>query len=413
MTRDLPTGVFARGGKLWIKVRQPDGSWRNVATGLVLDQGAAAGQLRDQVQARIDAGDVASAGPQTVASYAKQWMTIREGRGLSSIRDDRGRMNNHVVPGIGRMKITEVRPRHIRSWVQRMRANPELAPATIRNVYALARTMFQDAVIDEVIIATPCVLRRGDLPPKMDADPEWRASAIFTRAEVEQLISDERIPWDRRAIYALLFLTGGRAGEVEALRWRHYDNELAPLGRMLVAGSYSIHLKREKRTKTNAVRKVPVHPVLASILASWKLEGWAKFFGRMPTADDLIVPSRQRKFMPRNTNAVRDSLHRDLVKIGLRKRRTHDARRTFRSLLEDDGGQKATIEWIIWGRGQKNERMYDEPSWERLCEPVQQLRIVLRGGELGTVGTVFERKTRPGTEQRRGGRRVSTRKAVR
>jgi hypothetical protein len=33
---------------------------------------------------------------------------------------------------------------------------------------------------------------------KIDKDPTWRSGAVFTREEVEQLISDGRIPEERR-----------------------------------------------------------------------------------------------------------------------------------------------------------------------------------------------------------------------
>jgi hypothetical protein len=49
----------------------------------------------------------------------------------------------------------------------------------------------------------------GELPPKEDKDPLWRAGAVFTQAEVEQLIGDERVPEDRRVPYAVLFQLRG------------------------------------------------------------------------------------------------------------------------------------------------------------------------------------------------------------
>ena len=35
---------------------------------------------------------------------------------------------------------------------------------------------------------------RNQLGPLVDSDPEWRAGAVFTRDEAEQMISDHRIP---------------------------------------------------------------------------------------------------------------------------------------------------------------------------------------------------------------------------
>jgi hypothetical protein len=52
----------------------------------------------------------------------------------------------------------------------------------------------------------------------------------------------------------------------------------------LVARSYNSKAGREKNTKTEAVKQVPVHPTLAAMLAEWKLGGWPSLVGRTLTA---------------------------------------------------------------------------------------------------------------------------------
>jgi hypothetical protein len=46
------------------------------------------------------------------------------------------------------------------------------------------------------------------------------------------------------------------------------------------------------KTKTAVPRRGPVHPTLARVLAEWKPAGWESTYGRMPTPDDLITPTR-------------------------------------------------------------------------------------------------------------------------
>jgi hypothetical protein len=48
------------------------------------------------------------------------------------------------------------------------------------------------------------------LPPKVDKDPEWRAAATYSLAEVERLISDPADPRARRVVYALNAIAGLR-----------------------------------------------------------------------------------------------------------------------------------------------------------------------------------------------------------
>jgi hypothetical protein len=57
------------------------------------------------------------------------------------------------------------------------------------------------------------------------------------------------------------------------LRRCHYDATVTPLGKLLVAKSYNTTRNVEKTTKTDAVKHVPVHPLLDSMLAEWKLDG--------------------------------------------------------------------------------------------------------------------------------------------
>src|ERR1700753_3432716 len=44
----------------------------------------------------------------------------------------------------------------------------------------------------------PIVVKPGLLPKKREKDPTWRSQATYTTAEVVQLITDPRIPVERR-----------------------------------------------------------------------------------------------------------------------------------------------------------------------------------------------------------------------
>ena len=124
----------------------------------------------------------------TVAAYVKRWLADRARLGLRSVPDDTSRMNLHILPRIGTLELHEVRPRHLREMVLQLRESGKLAPRTIHHVYHLTATLFRTAIAEELIEATPCVLQRGVLPKKVDKDPTWRVTAIYTREEVETLI---------------------------------------------------------------------------------------------------------------------------------------------------------------------------------------------------------------------------------
>jgi len=370
--------IYPRHRRLWLKFKNERGMWTCRASGFKVGEEKKAKDLLRRIENLVEAGvEVGGGGPVTVAMWAADWLETRRRKGVVVADDYESRLKLHILPKLGHLRLDEVRVVHIAEMVQSLKEK-KLAPRTIRHIYFQTHGMFQKAVRRELLAVNPCVLDEDDLPAKVDHDPEWRQTAIYGRAEIEQIIVDERIPWDRRMYDALLFLAGVRFGEASALRWRHYDAEMKPLGRLSIAKSYNTKLKAEKEVKTKVPRDVPVHPVLASLLAEWKLSGWPAMFGRTPGPDDLIIPSRLGK--NRSANHMLKKFHQDLRRLGIRARRQHDLRRTFISLCLGDGGRSDILRWVTHSRPRTATiDDYTTLVWNPLCEEVAKLRITLRG----------------------------------
>jgi len=225
-----------------------------------------------------------------VSGFFARWIEERTAR-VSTWRNDESRLRQHVEEYIGTMRMNEVRARHVAKLFRTRLTGRGLAPRAIRNIHSMLRAVFRDAMIADIVRENPCVLGVHHPGKVVDKNPNWRHTAVFTRDEVEQILSDERIPEDRRAYYSLLFLAELRFGEAAARRWRDYEPDATPLGLLHVATAMHAAEKREKGVETERPRDVPVHPTLARVLGSWKLQGWPSFFGRSPGPDDLIVPS--------------------------------------------------------------------------------------------------------------------------
>lgn len=197
----------------------------------------------------------------------------------------------------------------------------------------------------------------------------------FSRTELETLISDDRIPTDRRVLYALLGIAGLRHGEAAGLKWMHYEAERVPLGRLMIRRSYN-----KPRTKTATRRDMPVHPTLAAMLASWRARGWPAMMGADPTSDDLLIPMTDGRRTPpgkmRTKNDSYKRLQRDLRLLGLRPRRGHDLRRTLISLAQDDGASREILRDVTHGRSKRDAiDDYTTLQWSTVCAEVAKLRV--------------------------------------
>ena len=323
--------LYARGGKLTVKFRNAAGKWVAKATGLAVGEEKKAQALLRKIETKIAAGkDVCGPTevPPTLRAYGDKWIKRRKTLNKNSVEADHRRLVKHVYPKIGNIPLVDLGRRHVRDVVDSLKTTKSrkggfLASRTIHNVMGTLHCMLEDAMVDELIETNPCTLKRGELPRKVDKDPDFRRNAVFTPEELVLLTTDGRIPLDRRAAYAIMFLAGTRFGEMAALRWSAHDDALTPLGRLYVSKSYNTQRKEEKATKTERAREVPVHPALAAILAVWKKTGWVEMLGREPKLEDLIVPSRMG--CNRSVNHGLKRFHEDCARLGIRDRRQHDA----------------------------------------------------------------------------------------
>lgn len=375
--------IFRRGTKLYAKIKDVSGKWQQVATGFAVGEEDAARRWLDgqrhQVEAAIAAG--ATTGPLTVAGYAKPWLQERRDLGLDWTNDET-RLRLHVLPVIGHVPIANIHASHLVALVMGLRKAGGHGPRTIRNIYSVIAALLRDAELAGLIDRAPTKLTSYQLGPVHDVDPERRGDAVFTAPEVEQLISSPVVPPDRRVVYALGALAGLRHGEIAGLRWHRYETAREPLGMLVIATSYN-----KGRTKTGAVRRMPVHPELAAVLGRWWLAGWAQLIGRAPTPDDLIVPlehdapKKQARANPRaggmrNKNDSRKRWLLDLAELGLRHRRGHDLRATFITLAEEGGADPAIISRLTHtGVGRDAYAGYSRPQWETYCREVAKLQI--------------------------------------
>ena len=357
---------------VWIRYSHPDHP-RPIQTSLpdlrrdVIGEAECKRQARvvlDQILADIANGVSVSTGPLTVEKwFLKRVPTRTEGK------KELAMMRKHGKPLL-RTPLRDLTPAMLGSWVKSLTG----APRSIWHRWSNLRKALFDAVIAGHIPHVP-PLPPGSLPERVDADPEWRDGARYSLAEVESLITDERIPLHRRVMYALKGLTGGRHGEAVGLRWDRIDWTATPRPKIILSRQYD-----EKRTKTKATKIVPMHPVLEAALTAWRAHLEATGVEVRP--DGYIIPAAG-VFVPRRPHSSDSNpeLAADLRTLGLRVRDGHDFRATFITEIFRSGVKAGVPEYILESLTHRRAatrdaiELYKREDYELQCAAVMSLRI--------------------------------------
>ncbi len=181
--------VYPRKNKLWIRFKDAEGKWTQQKTTFHVGNEKKARRMLLDVEARIAAGakfdPVGASASVTVAAYAREWLAERRTL-VADAGNDEARLKYHILPAIGGMLLEEVRPRHLVEMIRSLRNSGKLAPKSIYNVYSTLKALFRDAKIADLLVGDlPTILTKYQLGDSCDKDPEWRATARYSRDELE------------------------------------------------------------------------------------------------------------------------------------------------------------------------------------------------------------------------------------
>ncbi len=187
-----------------VRWRDPGGSQRKKAfTRLVEAKRFAAAVEADMARGQyVDASN-----PITVVDYARQWAASRPHRPTTA-RRTAGLIENHIASTrLGRRRLTELKPSEVQGWASD-RATV-LAPATVRSLVGLLRSVYGAAVLDRIVPSSPVV--RISLP-RVDRPRVVPLTVVEVRALAEAM------PARYRAMVITQAGLGLRIGELLALR---------------------------------------------------------------------------------------------------------------------------------------------------------------------------------------------------
>jgi integrase len=238
----------------------------------------------------------------------------------SSQKTIKARIGQHLLPGVGRLRIEQVTNRTAQTIVTTMLAKG-LHSTTVRDTVALLCTIMKKAR-DDGLACVPIEKRSVSLPAKVEADVERKT---FTQAEFVRLVAHAPMPW--KLAYALQGTLGLRCAEVLGLAWRDLQGDTVHIRRSVVFGNLQ-SLKSKCSAKPMSL-PAELKPLLDEHRATWT-----------PNDDELLFTKHGK---PVHGGDYRYQLHKDLKALGIPKRGTHAFRHFVAThLLRSGKGLSAT-----------------------------------------------------------------------
>jgi integrase len=213
----------------------------------------------------------------TLSAFGSKWLERRELDGKRNARKERSCWDMHVAnEPFAQGSIAAITKRDIRDWVralmlrrvtQTVRTNTgiktksgsrTLARETVKHALNLVRLCLEEAVIDAHIETNPA--RDIKAPKQPHITDKW---TYLTPAEIEAVLTCEKIPEPKRLLFRFAIFTGLRQGEIWGLHWEdvHLDN---------AEPSITVRHSRSRATKSGKPRELLLLPPAAEALRRWK-----------------------------------------------------------------------------------------------------------------------------------------------
>lgn len=205
----------------WIKVKGPDGKWRQEWTS-GFDTAAKAAKARRDAMTDKDRGKHVAKSERTVADYFTEWLDGQINLKPTTLHGYRVQVRTHVIPAIGNVKLQNLTLPMLNKLYVDLYERKGLSPRTVELCNAVIRKALNDAVRAGDLDRNPAT--HTTLPRK--SKPEL--AEPWTAEELGRFIASlDGHPL--RAAFIVAANTGARRGEVAGLRWMDVDLDGARL----------------------------------------------------------------------------------------------------------------------------------------------------------------------------------------
>ncbi|CAH2409385.1 tyrosine-type recombinase/integrase [Mesorhizobium escarrei] len=244
----------------------------------------------------------------TIAEAGKFWLKSCDGFERSTINQYTQHLNLHIVPFIGKRKLTEVTVPFVRQFMDTLREQGR-SDAMLRNVRISLGAILSDAQERGLVVLNAV--------KEMSRNKKGRAKAKERHKGQLQVGVDIPTPQEVRAILdhaegrvrvflMTAVLTGMRASELRGLRWSDVDLAKAEITVRQRADAYqAIGSPKSKKGR----RTIPIDEQLVTALRDWR--------AACPKGDlDLVFPNTEGN-IEWHANIVKRWLHPALEAAGV------------------------------------------------------------------------------------------------
>ncbi|HUF14769.1 MAG TPA: site-specific integrase [Acidimicrobiia bacterium] len=242
----------------------------------------------------------------------------------------RRKIDRHILPAIGHLRIRRLRAHHLEKLYDRMLHPTDeqrpLAPKTVLEVHLIIRGALKDAVTRGLVNRNVALVAHA---PKLKAIPKvepqaWTAQQL--QAFLQAAAGHRLFP-----AFWLLASTGMRRSELLGLRWDDVDLKRArvSINRGLVAVAYELH---ESRGKTpNSRRAIDLDPTTIKLLKAWREWQEAEQEAAGVESEGWVFTDTDGQ--PVHPHSISQTFERIANRAGVPRIRLHDVRHTHGTLL--------------------------------------------------------------------------------
>ena len=302
----------------------------------------------------------------TVSQWLEQCIAERQTRTRRPIKqttaDNYRKLARLNVDGteLGSMRVTDVRRSDVHVW--RWSGPPSKTRTQGGKAYELLVSAFDDAVVAELIDATPCTLRGAGAPDRA-REPE-----SLSLHEVDRFLAAVAEPWAKAAL-TIQVTCGLRIGEVLALRSKDLNlaaETVTVAGTVAKVGELGARTRVVQDPKTRAsLRTISLLPDTVADLKAWRHSR-----GTLQ-ADALLFCDAFGK--PLNDDVLRRIHKKAAERIGRSELKDHDLRATAATLAASAGASVREIQAMLGHMTPTMALSYQTATRERDAERARKM----------------------------------------